>query len=91
MADEVNQLPLSPREDLPSPEVRSSTDTFEFRPSAYALSPIERETNTMSQGKLDCLKESISFPSNIQIRLLEANEIIASTLPSEVAFYDSAF
>ena len=63
MADEVNKLPSSHRKDPPSPKLR---------PSADALPPIERETNTMSQGELDCLRESFYFPSSIQIRLLEA-------------------
>ena len=82
MADEVTQLPSSLRKDLPSSEVR---------PSAYALPPIERETNIMTQGELDCLRESFSFPPSIHSRLPEANETIASTHPGEVAFYELAF
>ena len=91
MADKVNQLPLSPGKDHPSPEVRPSTDASEVKPSVDALPPIEREANTMSQGKPDRLRESFFFPPNIQIRLLEVNETIASTRPGEVAFYEVAF
>ena len=82
MADEITQLPSSLRKDTPSLEVR---------PSADDLPPIERETNTMSQGELDCLKELFSFPSIFQIRLPKADETIASTHPSRVAFYKAAF
>ncbi|GFZ02251.1 hypothetical protein Acr_15g0008590 [Actinidia rufa] len=49
------------------------------------------ETNIMTQGELDRLKKSCSFPSGIQIRLPEADETIASTRPGEVAFYEVAF
>ena len=51
--------------DTPSPEVR---------PSANVLPPIEKETNTMTQGDLDRLIESNSFSPNLQIRLLETND-----------------
>ena len=56
MVDKVTQLPSSPREDPLSPEVRPSVD---------ALPLFERETNTMSQGELDRLRVSFSFPSSI--------------------------
>ena len=45
----------------------------------------------MSQGELDRLRELFSFPSSIQIRLLEVDETIASTRPGEVAFYKATF
>ena len=45
----------------------------------------------MTQEKLDRLKESYSFPSGIKIRLPKKDETIASTHPSEVAFYEAAF
>ena len=45
----------------------------------------------MTQGELDHLRESCSFPSEIQIRLPEADETIASTRLGEVAFYEAAF
>ncbi|GFZ20830.1 hypothetical protein Acr_28g0015350 [Actinidia rufa] len=57
MTDEVTQLPSSPREDPLSPEGSPSNDS---------LPPIEKETNTMTQDKLDCLGES-----GVQIRLPE--------------------
>ena len=82
MASEDTQLPFCLRIDTPSPEVKPSTDDLPL---------IEKETNTMSQGELDCLRKLFSFPSSIQIRLLEADETIASTRPSEVAFYEATF
>ena len=56
MASEVTRLPSSPREDTPSPEVR---------PSADVLPSIEKKTNSMTQGDLDCLRESYSFPPSL--------------------------
>ncbi|GFY91037.1 hypothetical protein Acr_07g0012330 [Actinidia rufa] len=53
--------------------------------------PLEKETNIMTQGELDRLQESHSFPSGIQTRLLKADETIVSTSPSEVAFCKAAF
>ncbi|GFS34998.1 hypothetical protein Acr_00g0037230 [Actinidia rufa] len=50
-----------------------------------------RETNTMTQGELDCLRESCSFPSSVQIRFPKANETIASTRPGNVVFYEAVF
>ncbi|GFS32018.1 hypothetical protein Acr_00g0020440 [Actinidia rufa] len=70
MADKVTRLPSSPREDLPSPEGSPSID---------APPPLERETNTMTHGELDHLRESCSFPSSIQIRLPEVDKTIMST------------
>ena len=63
MADEITRLSSSPRKGSPSLEVK---------PSADVLPPIEKETNTMTQGHLDRLKESYSFPPRLQIRLPEA-------------------
>ncbi|GFZ16140.1 hypothetical protein Acr_25g0005490 [Actinidia rufa] len=45
----------------------------------------------MTQGKLDRLRESCSFPAVIQIRLPEADDTIVSTRPGEVAFYEVDF
>ena len=56
MADKVTQLPSSPREDPPSPEVRPSVDAFP---------PTERKTNIMTRGELGRLRESFSFPPSI--------------------------
>ncbi|GFY84531.1 hypothetical protein Acr_03g0013050 [Actinidia rufa] len=75
MADEVTQLPSLPQENPPSPEAS---------PSIATPSPIERETNIMTKNELDLLKESHSFPSSIQIKLPEEDEIIASTHSGEV-------
>ncbi|GFZ03502.1 hypothetical protein Acr_16g0001260 [Actinidia rufa] len=72
----VTQLPFSPREDPPSPEGSPSVDT---RP------PLERETNTLTQGELDHLRESCSFPAGIQIRLPELDKTVMSTRPGEFA------
>ncbi|GFS43667.1 hypothetical protein Acr_00g0086320 [Actinidia rufa] len=45
----------------------------------------------MTQGELDCLKESCSFSIGIQIRLPEVDKTIMSTRPGKVAFYEAAF
>ena len=82
MEDEVTFLPSSSREDPPSPE-RS--------PLVDASPPIERETNTMTQGELDHFRESYYFLSNIQIRLLEVDDTIVSTRSGKVASYEAAF
>ncbi|GFZ19633.1 hypothetical protein Acr_28g0003380 [Actinidia rufa] len=74
MADEVNQLPSSPRENPPSPEASHVATPV----------PIERETNIMTQDGLDLLRESYSFPLSVQIRLPEEDKFIASTRLSEV-------
>ena len=52
MLVDITQLPSSPGEDLPSPRRSLSVDTWSL---------FERETNAMTQGKLDSLKESCSF------------------------------
>ena len=51
----------------------------------------EKETNIMTQGELDRLQESCSFPVRIQMRLLETDETITSTRLGEVAFHEAAF
>ena len=70
MADEVAQLSSSPKDDPPSPE---------GSPSVSIPPPIERENNIMTQGELDRFRGSYSIPSNVQIRLPEANKTIAPT------------
>ena len=70
MANEVTRLPSSHKEDSPSLDVRPSADVFP---------PTEKETNTMSQCDMDCLRESYSFQTSFRIRLPEANETIAPT------------
>ncbi|GFZ14704.1 hypothetical protein Acr_24g0008940 [Actinidia rufa] len=82
MANEVTQLPSSLGEDPSSPE---------GSPSIATPALVERETNIMTQDELDHLRESHSFPLSVQIRLPEDDETIASTRPSEVAFYEAAF
>ena len=77
MTIKVTQLPSSPRKESSDSDGSSSIDT---RP------PPEKETNTMTQGEQDHLRESCSFPAGIQIRLLEVDETIMSTRLSEVAF-----
>ncbi|GFZ03476.1 hypothetical protein Acr_16g0001000 [Actinidia rufa] len=55
------------------------------------ISYMTTEINTITQGELDRLRKSCSFPSGIQIRLLEVDETIASTRLGDVAFYEVAF
>ncbi|GFS32283.1 hypothetical protein Acr_00g0021730 [Actinidia rufa] len=45
----------------------------------------------MTQGELDRLRESHSFPQSIQIRLPEVDETIVFTRSGEVAFYEATF
>ena len=54
-------------------------------------SPPEKERNIMTQGELDRLQKSCSFPVGIQTRLPGADETITSTRPGEVTFYEAAF
>ena len=79
---EVTKYPSSPKEESFGNEGDPSIDT---KP------PPEREMNIMSQGKLDHLWKSCSFPIGIQTRLLETDKTIASTRPSKVAVYEAAF
>ncbi|GFS30824.1 hypothetical protein Acr_00g0014360 [Actinidia rufa] len=68
MTIEVTQYPSSPREDSSDNEGSPSVDTQPLP---------NRETNIMTQGELDRLRESRSFPAKNQIRLSEADETIA--------------
>ena len=52
---------------------------------------MEKEHNIMTFKELDLLRETYSFPQDVQIRLPEENEIILSTRPGEVAFYEASF
>ena len=45
----------------------------------------------MTQGNLDRLRKSCSFPSGIQARIPKDGETILSTRLDEVAFYEAAF
>ena len=76
MADEVNQFPLPPLEGSPYQE-----ESFN-----YGENP-----KVMTQGDLNRLRETYSFPTRIQARIPNVGETILSTHPSEVAFYDAAF
>ncbi|GFY95689.1 hypothetical protein Acr_10g0010740 [Actinidia rufa] len=58
MANEVTQPPSSPREDPPS---------LEGSPSVATPLPFEKETNITTQDELDHLRESHSFPPNVQM------------------------
>ncbi|GFS39304.1 hypothetical protein Acr_00g0062160 [Actinidia rufa] len=82
MADEVAQLSSSPKDNPPGPE---------GSPSISVPPMIERENNIMTQGELERFRESYSIPSNVQIRLPEANKTIAPTRPGEVAFFEATF
>ncbi|GFZ05434.1 hypothetical protein Acr_17g0010060 [Actinidia rufa] len=82
MTAEVIQYPSSPREH-PSDNEESPLVEDEGSPLVDIQPPPERKTNTITHGELDRLKESCSFPSGIQIRLLEEDETIASIHPGE--------
>ena len=82
MTIEVTQYPSSTREDSSGNEGSPSIDTQPL---------LEKETNIMTQGELDRLWKSCSFPVGIQIRLFEIDETIVSTHPGNVTFYEAIF
>ena len=65
MTDEVNQFSSSPKVEPPNNE---GVPLIDDRPLP------KREINTMTQGDLDCLRESCSFPTGIRTRLPEDDE-----------------
>ena len=81
MTGEANQ-PTIPEEDLHSPR---------DNPLVATPLPVDLGTNIMTIDELDSLKESCYFPSNVQIRMPEEGETIASTRSGEVAFNEAAF
>ncbi|GFS34119.1 hypothetical protein Acr_00g0032350 [Actinidia rufa] len=80
MTDEVNQSPSSPMEGSP-----------EENPMITIHHSIEEKTNIMTLEELNALRDTYSFPSGVQVRLPDEGEIITSTRPGEVAFYEAAF
>ena len=88
MMDEVNQLSSSPLEESP---LQDDPSNHGKNPEIDKQPPLEREVNIMTQGDLDRLRESRSFPLGIQARLPKDDETIVSTCLGEVAFYESAF
>ncbi|GFS34941.1 hypothetical protein Acr_00g0036870 [Actinidia rufa] len=80
MTDEVNQSPSSPMEGSPE-----ESPMIAIHPS------IEEKTNIMTLEELKALRDTYSFPCGVQVRLPDEGEIITSTRPSEVAFYEAAF
>ncbi|GFZ21475.1 hypothetical protein Acr_29g0006370 [Actinidia rufa] len=70
MMDEVNQLHSS---------VLEESSNHGKDPEMKKRSPLEMEVSIMTLGKLDRLRESCFFPSNIQSRLPDDDEIIVST------------
>ncbi|GFY81287.1 hypothetical protein Acr_01g0010960 [Actinidia rufa] len=52
---------------------------------------VEEKTNIMTLEELNALRDTYSFPSGVQVRLPDEGEIITSTRPGEVAFYEAAF
>ncbi|GFS42832.1 hypothetical protein Acr_00g0081950 [Actinidia rufa] len=45
----------------------------------------------MTLEELNALRDTYSFPSGVQVRLPDGGEIITSTHPGEVTFYEAAF
>ncbi|GFZ05449.1 hypothetical protein Acr_17g0010210 [Actinidia rufa] len=90
MTTEVTQYPSSLREDPSDNEGSPLVDNDES-PSVDTRPSSERETNIMTQGKLDRLRKSSSIPSRIQIRLSDADETITSTRLGDGAFYEATF
>ncbi|GFY98635.1 hypothetical protein Acr_13g0000360 [Actinidia rufa] len=80
MTDEVNQSPSSPME-----------GSLEESPLVAVHPSVEERTNIMTLEELDALRDTYSFPSGVQVRLPDEGEIITSTRPDEVAFYEAAF
>ncbi|GFZ19762.1 hypothetical protein Acr_28g0004670 [Actinidia rufa] len=79
MTDEVNQSPSLPMEGSPE-----ESPMIAIHPS------VEEKTNIMTLEELNALRDTYSFPSGVQVRLPDEGEIITSTRPSEVAFYEAA-
>ncbi|GFZ09735.1 hypothetical protein Acr_21g0003340 [Actinidia rufa] len=80
MVDKVNQLPSSPPKESPH---RDKTSNHRGSGKMDNRTPPENEINTMTQGDLDHLRESYSFPPGIQARLPKVGETILSTCPGE--------
>ncbi|GFZ06508.1 hypothetical protein Acr_18g0006780 [Actinidia rufa] len=80
MTDKINQSPSSPMEGSP-----------EESPLIAVHPSVEEKTNIMTLEELNALKDTYSFPSGVQVRLPDEGEIITSTRPGEVAFYEAAF
>ncbi|GFY91667.1 hypothetical protein Acr_08g0000630 [Actinidia rufa] len=78
MTDEVNQLPSSLPEKSPP---RDEPFDHEGKPEIHTLTPLEKEFNIMTQDDLDRLRESCSFSSGIQARLLMDDKTIWSIRP----------
>ena len=57
MEEVVNEYPSSPKKDSPG---NDGDPLMDIRP------PPERETNTMTQGELDHLREPCSFPAGFK-------------------------
>ncbi|GFS34733.1 hypothetical protein Acr_00g0035630 [Actinidia rufa] len=92
MIDKVNQLPSSPREDPHevSPPWDDSSDHGED-PGMVTHSPLETLVNDMTQGILDHLTKTYTFPAKVQARIPAKGETILSSRPSKVAFYEATF
>ncbi|GFS35111.1 hypothetical protein Acr_00g0037930 [Actinidia rufa] len=86
MTDDINQSPSSPLEG--SPHGNSSVHTEH---PEMDTSNLIKEVNIMNQGDLDKLREKYSFPPGIQLRIPGEGEMILSTRPGEVAFYEAFF
>ncbi|GFZ13608.1 hypothetical protein Acr_23g0019930 [Actinidia rufa] len=80
MTDEINQSPSSPMEGSP-----------EESPLIAVHPSVEEKTNIMTLEELNALRDTYSFPSGVQVRLPDEGEIITSTRPGEVVFYEAAF
>ena len=104
MTDGLNQHPSSSREEPRTPEgnpliceanqsIIPEEDLHSPRGNPLVATPfsVDLGTNIMTTDELDSLKESCSFPSNVQIRMPEEGETIVSTRPGEVALYKAAF
>ena len=62
MTDEVNQLPSSPPEESP---IRDDSSDHKEDLEMSTSSPLEKETNVMTQGDLDRLRKTSSFLAGI--------------------------
>ncbi|GFS32824.1 hypothetical protein Acr_00g0024890 [Actinidia rufa] len=80
MTNEINQSPSSPIEGSP-----------EESPLIAVHRSVEEKTNIMTLEELNALRDTYSFLSGVQVRLPDEGEIITSTRPGEVAFYEAAF
>ncbi|GFS34046.1 hypothetical protein Acr_00g0031980 [Actinidia rufa] len=92
MTNEMNRLPSTSRENLPEASpLGNDSSNHGGDPGLVTHSPLDDLFSTMTQGDLDHLRKTYSFPMGVQARIVAEGEIILSTCPDEVTFYEAIF